>query len=342
MAATTLDELVIPEVFTPYVQNLTEEKSRIIASGAGVVDAQLSGLLAGGGLVFTSPSFNDLANSAENISTDNAGSSSTPNAIVASQEKQVRLSRNNSWGSLDLAGDVAGADPMEAIAQRVATYWARRHQAAFIATIKGVFADNATIPGADEHVLNDMTHDISATEFANGITNFSAEAFIDATATMGDSMENLSLVVMHSLVYARALKNNLIDFVSDAVNPDGSRIPTFLGRNVIVDDSVPSGDGVFETWLFSAGAVRLGVGAPLMPTEVERVPAAGTGGGLSVLHNRVEWIIHPVGCSYIGTAPDGGPNNTADTHMLAAAGSWIRAFAERKQIGIARLISREF
>lgn len=339
---TRIADVVVPEIFTGYTQQLTQEKSRLINSGAIVMDESLSSALAGGGLTFNEPSFKDLDNDSDLVSTDDPSSSSSPNKLGTATEIQVRLSRNNSWSSMDLTADLAGADPMQAIANRVAAYWTRRHQAAFIATMAGVFADNAAAPAASEHVQNDMTYDVSGASFSDGVTNFSAEAFIDATATMGDSMDQLGLVMMHSLVYARALKNNLIDFVSDSTNGDAVRLPTFLGRAVIVDDSVPRSSGVFQTWIFGSGAVRAGMGSPKVPTEIDRKPAAGNGGGQDVLHNRVEWILHPVGCAYAGTSPNGGPSNAATTNNLADAGSWVRVFPERKQIRIARLITREF
>ena len=73
---------------------------------------------------------------------------------------------------------------MQAVANRVSSYWARRMQAAFIATMHGVFADNAAAPTASEHVLNDMTNDISGSAFTDGVTNFSGAAMIDAAVTM--------------------------------------------------------------------------------------------------------------------------------------------------------------
>ena len=339
---TRIADVVVPEIFSPYVQQMTQEKSRLIRSGAITLDAQLNSALAGGGLTFNEPSFKDLDNDAENVSTDDPATDSTPNKIGTATEIQVRLSRNNSWSSMDLSGDLAGADPMQAIANRVSDYWTRRQQAAFVATLNGVFADNAAAPTGTEHVQNDMTHDVSGAAFVDGVTNFSAEAFIDATATMGDSMEDLTMVMVHSIVYARMLKNNLIDFVSDSVNGNAVRIPTFLGREVIVDDGVPRSSGVFNTWLFGRGAVRGGMGSPKVPTEVDRKPAAGNGGGQDILFNRTEWIIHPVGHAYAGTPPNGGPSNASTTNNLAHADSWKRVFSERKQIRIARLITREF
>lgn len=338
-----ISDVIVPEIFAPYAQLMTQEKSRLIRSGAVGVDPRLNANLAGGGLTFNEPYFKDLDDDAENVSSDDPSSDSTPNKIGTAQEIQVRLSRNNSWSSMDLTAALAGADPMQAIANRVSDYWTRRMQAAFVATMKGVFADNAAAPGgSDTHTQNDMIHDISGAGYAAGVTDFSAEAVIDTAVTMGDSMEDLTMIMMHSVVYARAQKNNLIDFIPDAVNGAAVQIPTFLGRQVIVDDGMPNSAGVFDTWLFGAGALQFGAGSPLVPVETFRAPSAGNGGGQDTLYNRVEWCFHPVGYAYAGTAANGGPSNASSANNLAHADSWSRRFNERKQIKIAKLISREY
>lgn len=342
MATTRISDVVVPEIFSPYVQQLSQEKSRLIKSGAVTLDARLSSLLSGGGLTFNEPFFRDLKNEGENISSDDPSQKSTPKNITAASEVQIRLSRNNSWSSMDLTADLIGADPMAAIANRVSTYWAKRLQAAFVGTMKGVFADNAAAPTGSEHVQNDMTFDIKGSGYVNGTTNFSAAAFIDATATMGDSMEDLGMVMVHSVVYARMLKNNLIDFIPVSINNQAVTIATFLGREVIVDDSMPNNGGVFDTWLFGAGAIRLGMGSARVPTEIERSAAAGNGGGEEILYSRQEWCIHPTGHAYVGTPAKGGPSNADTTNNLANADSWKRVFPERKQIQIARLVTREY
>lgn len=331
-----ISDVVVPAIFAPYTQVMTQEKSRLVRSGAVTVDSPLSALLSGGGSTFNEPSFKDLENDAENTSSDDPAVFSSPNKIGTLTEIQVRLSRNNSWSAMDLTGDLAGADPMMAIANRVSDYWVRRMQLAFIATLTGVFADNTANDSGD------YTYDISGASFVDGVTNFSAEAYIDAQGTMGDSQDALSMVMMHSIVYNRARKNNLIDFVSDSVNGNAVSIPTFLGAQVIVDDGITKSGGVFHSWMFGPGAFRWGDGAAKVPVETLRVPSAGNGGGQDIMWSRVEWCIHPVGHAYTGTYATGGPTNAATANNLAAAASWNRVFPERKQIKIARLITREF
>jgi hypothetical protein len=142
---TIIADVVVPRIFTPYVQQLTEEKTALIQAGALARDAALDDMLAGGGLTFDVPSWKDLTNDADNVSSDTGGDS-VPAKIGTSNEVAVRLSRNKSWSAADLAAALAGSDPMNAIANRVAYYRARRLQAAFVATMTGVFADNAAAP----------------------------------------------------------------------------------------------------------------------------------------------------------------------------------------------------
>ncbi len=358
---TKVADVIVPEIFTPYVQQLTEEKARLIQSGALARNALMDQLLVGGGLTFNVPSFKDLDNDDDNVSTDDTadriaatvagawpgtGLDSQPFKTGTAQEIAVRLSRNNSWNSSDLAAALAGEDPMDSIASRVAFYWSRRLQAAVIATMSGVNKDNGVNDSGD------YANDIVGASFVDGVTNFSAEAFLDAKVTMGDSMEDLSMVMVHSTVYNRMQKNNLIDFIPDARGE--TQIPTFLGAEVIVDDGMPNGTnavrgtgaagvaGVFETWLFGPGALQLGVGSAKVPTEVERQASAGNGGGSETLHSRQEWSIHPVGHAFVAASPaNGGPSNAATTNNLNIATSWNRVFPERKQVKFARLITRE-
>lgn len=363
---TLVSDVVVPEIFTPYVQQMTEEKTRLIQSGVLARNSLMDTLLAGGGLTFNVPSWRDLDNDSENVSTDatadtfghilngtsidlagalSALSDSRPKATGSDTEVAVRLNRNQSWASSDLSADLAGEDPMDSIASRVSNYWARRMQAAFVATINGISKDN----GANDS--GDYASEIVGSSFVDGVTNFSAEAMLDAALTMGDSQEDLTAIMVHSVVYNRMQKNNLIDFIPDARGE--TVIPFFLGRMVIVDDGVPSGtsvvradgsagtSGMYETWLFGAGAVQLGVGNAKVPTAVTREEKAGNGGGQEVLYSRVVWSLHPVGHAYTGTAPNGGPSNAATTNNLNIATSWNRVYPERKMIKFARLITRE-
>lgn len=340
-AITELDDVIVPDIFVPYVQNRTTEKSRLIQSGALQVSERLNAALAGEGTTFTQRFFKDLDRDEENTSSASNPTDSTPGGINSGREIQVRLSRNKSWGSADLLDSMIAPDPMMAIGDLVAGYRANRLQRAFVATVKGMFAMNAAAPvtsgdKASTHTQNDMTRNISGSSFADGVTNFNPAGVIAAAGTMGDSLNELSMMMVHSVVYQRMQLLNLIDYIPDA---EGRvNIATYMGREVIVDDSMPNTSGVFETWLVGAGAFQLGIGTAKVPVETDRKPASYQGGGSEILYHRWENIIHPVGHAWVGTAAEGGPANAS----LATAANWARVFPERKQIKIARLITREF
>ena len=364
--STKVADVVTPQIFTPYVQQLTEEKSRLIQSGVLARNPLMDLFLNGGGMTFNMPSWRDLDSDSDNVSTDgvsdriaasvadawpSAHLDSTPRKIQSSTEIAVRLNRNQSWNSADLAAALAGSDPMSAIADRVAYYWTRRLQAVFIATFQGLNKDNSTNDSGD------YANDVAASAFSDGVTNFTAANYLDAKVTMGDSMEGLTAVMVHSIVFNRMQKNNLIDFIPQA---EGRvQIPTFLGAEVIVDDGMPSGTsslrkalasnalvpgvaGIYETWLFGPGTAQLGVGSAKVATEVERQASAGNGGGSETLHSRMEWSLHPAGHAFSVASPaSGGPGNGATAGNLNNAASWNRIFPERKMIKFARLITRE-
>ncbi len=353
MAEVRIADVVVPEIFAPYVQTLTEQKTALIDSGVVVRDPALDGFLAGGGTTFNAPSWRDIDDDsnilADRVSDDNPASIAVPNKIQTNQELATRLSRNQSWKTMDLVAALSGDDPTNAIANRVASYWRRRLQAVFIGTWAGIFSDNAAVAPNDDPragitnnaAQDDLTVDISGV-FTPGVTDFSAEAFIDAITTAGDSQSDFVAVMMHSIVFSKAQKNNLIDFVPDSTNAAAADIPTFLGRRVIVDDSMPNAAGVFDTWIFGASASRWGVGNPKVPAEVDRIPAQGNGGGAEELYSRIEWSMHPVGHRFLSGSvanPDGGPTNA---EIADGVNNWARTFPERKQIKAARLVTTEF
>lgn len=361
--STLLTDVIVPEVYARYVIELTMTKSRLIQSGVLARDPLIDRFLAGGGSTFHMPMWNDLDDDADDVPTDDpadilalsvsAGSPSLPSAFLdaipakidAHKEIVVRLNRSKSWASSDLLATLAGSDPMMVAVSRGGAYWARRFQDIFIATWKGVAKDNGVNDSGD------YANVISATTYTPGVTDFSAEAFLDATLTLGDADDEGGILMVHSVVYNRMRQNNLIDFIPDARGE--VRIPTFLGYEVIVDDSMPTGTatilangtagnaGCYESWIFKRGAMGLGIGMPKVPVEVERHARAGNGAGQDVLTSRQMLAMHPRGHSYIGTAPEGGPSNEATTHNLNIATSWNRVASSRKHVGFCRLVTRE-
>lgn len=335
MTYTVVADAIVPVIYNAYMTAFTEEKSALVQSGAVVRSSEDDQKLAGGGLLFHMPSWKDLGNDAANVSTGSNGAAATPLNIGSFDELAARLSRNQTWGAADLVAALAGSNPMQVIAARLAPYWARELERTVLAQLAGIFADN------DANNSGDFTHDVSGVAYSAGVTDFTAEAFIDALQTIGDSSSSLGITWMHSKVLARAKKNNLIDFRPDSSNPDADQIPFFLGRRVIEDDSMPNTAGVYQTFILGQGAIRWGVGSPDVPLEQYRLPLADNGGGNDAIISRVEWLVHPRGMSYTGTPANGGPSNASTANNFAHVDSWTRVVPERKQVKVARLITRE-
>ena len=340
-STTRVSDLIIPSQYAAYSTVQTAALSNLVQSGAIVRDPEIDKLLAGSGLTFNLPFFNSLADEDEDTSSDDPSVESTPSKLTTGMEIGVRLLRNKSWSSMDINAALMSPDPMSKLLELTTPYWTLRIQRLFIMMLNGILASNAVAPvdAVDKHNINDMTYDAAGTAYVSGVTNFNAANLSLAMQTMGDNREKLKIIIMHSEVYDRALRNNLINFIPDSTNMDAASIPTFGGKRVIVNDFVSNdGKGVYDTWIVGTGVFRFGAGIPKVPFETYRLPLSGNGGGQEILINRVEWCLHPTGHKYVGATSVGGASNA----NLSDAASWARVFPERKQIAIARLRTREF
>ncbi len=320
MAVTALTDVIVPEVFAKYMIRETAEKARIFQAGVMQSNGVIASFLAGGGQTVNIPYWNDLSGD-PNISTDDPTDVAATAKVTAGKDVAIRHNRNKGWSSADLVQALAGDDPLAMVSSRVSTYWANSFDKMVVSSIRGIIADNIANDSGD------MVKD------ATGST-ISADLIIDAAATMGDADDRLSAIVMHSKTYARLAKLNLIDFIPDS---DGKvRFPTYLGYRVIRDDDCYTNGTIVHTYLLARDAFAWGEGTPRKPVEVDRHAAQGMGGGVEELWTRREFVCHPYGFAF-NPAGIAGPSPT--DAELAAAAQWNRVAAERKQIGIAALIT---
>lgn len=306
---TKIADVIVPEIFTPYIIEKTAEKSRILQSGIAIANPKLNELVTAGGLTMQMPFWQDLAGDDEVLSDSTA---LTPGKIGAEKDIAHLLLRGKAWGANDLAGALAGDDPMAAIAERVSDYWARKEQKVLVSVLKGAFAAE----NMSDHVLDKSTVKIDGS------------VVLDAKQLLGDSAENLQAIMMHSAVYTELQKQNLIEYTS-IIGPNGSpiTISTYLTYNVIVDDGMPVDNGVYTTYLFAKGSIGRGEGTPvsLVSTETDRDSLAGE----DYLINRRAFIVHPMGIKWIGTPAGTTPTNAE----LATGTNWKRVY-ESKNIGM--------
>jgi hypothetical protein len=312
MSETKLADMIVPSEFNQYVQQLTTQKSRLFQSGlitdlTSVIDSQIEGL------TVNMPFFNDLdssdATGSETVLDDT--SDLTVAGVGTGQDIAVKLLRGKAFGSTDLAADLAGADPIDSIANRFANYWSIRYQSALLKTLAGAM-------GAASMASN--VNDISA--LTGGAENFDADSFVDSVFLLGDEAGGLNSVAVHSLTLKSMVKADLIDYAPDS---EGKlTIPTYMGKTVIVDDSMPtSGSGanrIFTTYIFGQGAIGYGEKSPKVPVEVERQALKGMGQEYVV--QRRQWVMHPRGVKWVGSAAGPTPSNAE----LATTTNWVRVY----------------
>lgn len=320
MAYTKISDVIIPELFTDYVIDKTTEKSEIMFAGVVENNPMLNGFVADGGITYTMPKWNDLTGNSQVLSENNDVEVS---GITSKSEIATKLLRVNAWGANDLAGALAGDDPMKAIGALVSNWWVRDERDIVLSILKGVF---------DSAGMADLVLDVS------GETNgkIGATVVLDGKQLLGDASDLLTMMYMNSAVFTELQKQNLIEYIP--ASESKTNIPTYLGYRVVKDDSITTlGDNKYATYLLSKGCIQRGTGIPqsFVPTETDR-DSLGSG-GRDVLVNRQAKILHPKGISWIGVGNivDSTPSNVE----LATGTNWQRV-ADLKKIGMVKIVHK--
>lgn len=329
MAITKIADVIVPELFNRYVINRTMELSEFFKSGIVVNSPEFNVLASEAARTHNMPFFEDLQGESEATLED---VKMTAKKIGSNKDVSTTILRQNMWAATNLSAALAGADPMKAIGDLVAGYWARDMQKELISILSGVFgtttAGESGTPAAETRMANhilDLTKQTSAAAKC-----ISASAFIDACQLLGDAQAQLSGVAMHSATKSYLKKQNLIETERDSTDVE---FDTYQGRRVTVDDGCPvdTDNGVYTTYLFGNGAIAYGEGNPVghVATEIDRDKQ--TGGGIDYLINRKAFILHPRGIAYTGAVRE--HVETPLRTELAMAENWKPVY-ESKQLRI--------
>lgn len=307
MAVTRIADILKPDIWAGYGALRTSELSAFVQSGIAAAVAGIS--LPNGGGTVNMPFFADLTGDAENLSDSTP---LTPGNIGTTKDVSVVIGRGRAWGVNDLAGLLAGADPARAIQDRLAEYWARQMQKDAISTLTGAFAA-ASMSG---NLL-----DVSAGA-SEPLRTFNATTFMDAAQLLGDAKDEIQAVGMHSATETYLAKAQLITY--QTTSDKSLRVPYYMGKRVIVDDSLPVSSGTYTSFLFGAGALgyaEQAIGEADIETDRDILQ------GDTVLAMRRRFIMHPRGVKWIGTAAGAFPTRAE----LAVGTNWSRVY-ENKQI----------
>jgi len=317
MPATRIADVIVPEVFNPYVIKRTAELSELYQSGIIQNDPAFDRLATSGGRLLNMPYWNDLTGADEVLSDQNPLQVEN---ITSGQDIAALIMRGKAWGVNDLARALSGDDPMGAIGDLVAAYWARRMQVTLLNVLAGIFSA-ANMAG---NLL-----DISQVA-APAVPAITGQTAVDALQLLGDAKDRLTGFMMHSMTEASLIKQGLITQELETVNGQSVRVKRFLGKRVIVDDGCPVNVNVYTTYLFGEGAIAYGNGAAPVPTETDRDSLKGD----DILINRKHFILHPRGVAFQDAAVVGSSPTNLE---LANAANWSRVY-ENKNIRIAAFI----
>lgn len=333
MASTKISDVIVPEVYNPYVIARTVELSKIIQSGIATRDPDLKfpnvGTQVKGGKTIHIPFWKSLVDAAgadDEILAD-SGNGLTVNNIEAGESIAAVHVRGKAWGANDLARYFSGDDPMQAIADMNAAYWANRMQHVLLSSLEGLTVDVSSPTAADAplkaHVL-----DISGETGSAAV--LSSEAMIDAMYLMGDHAAELGGIICNSATMAKLVKLNLIDTVRDAESPVEYKF--YMGKPVIVDDALRATSGANPIYFFGQGAIAFNEDTEgLEITETDRDTLKGE----DVLISRRAFVMHPRGMKWVGTPVSTTPSNTE----LAIATNWQLA-DNIKNVPITKLVAK--
>ena len=332
--ATLRSDIIIPEVFTPYVIEQTTQRDAFLASGVVQPMAELNASEDGGDFVQVPFYKANLSGDFERL-TDS--SSLTPGKITADKQVGVVLHRGRAFESRDLAALAAGSDPMAAIGSKIADYIANQRQKDLLSCLGGVFGavdDNAS------SAFIGLTVDGASGDTP---TLLGPRQIVEAKSLLGDQGEKLTAICMHPKVYYDLMERRAIDMIYDNTGaPDTSadsgstapafgsvQVPTFMGLRVIVSADVQTANSgastEYATYLFTQGAVGSGEQLGLQ-TETDRDILAKSDAMSIDLH----YVYHPIGSKFSTSVSN--PTRA----QLETVGNWTKVY-ETNNIGIVRV-----
>ena len=335
MADVQLSDIIDVTVFQDLPSVNGPEKTAFFDSGV-IAESELFNELSGAaGKTAELPFWKDIDQTVEeNISSDDPASEATPQKIEQGEMITRKQMVNQGWSATNLATDLAmGDDSLQHVRNRVDLYFQRRFQRRLLAETVGVMADNVANDSGD------MVHDVASESIAgqSASTLFSDDAFVEASYTLGDMVDGLGAVGVHSNIMKQMVKQGSVEDVRDA---DGQLLfKAYKGLRIIVDDQMTATAGAtdgfkYTSILFGPGAFAWGSAEPHNAVAVDTNERAGDGAGTEELWVRKKWIIHPLGFQNTGTPA----SDSFTIAELQAATKWDRV-VERKNVPLAFMVT---
>ncbi len=309
---TKISDVIVPEIFGPYMIEKTTELSRVLSSGIATPDPKIAALINEGGKTINLPSWNGNFSVDDDDDAAVDGVAMSVTKITAYDDVACKHVRNKGFGATDLSKFFSGDDPMGAILECVGGYWARKMQKILLKTLEGVFKSASMA----SNVLD------------NSVGVISYETLTSAMYLLGDHYDSLTAVAMHSAVMNKLAQLKLLETYPNPTD----RAPYYtslLGKSIIVDDSlVPDENGVYPVYLFGAGSIAYNEATGIINAETDRDKQAG----VDYLFTRRAFTMHPRGVKWVGTIEGDTPSYTE----LATGTNW-QLVSNAKNVRIALL-----
>ena len=333
---TRLQDLVARPEFLAYQREDIYNNCKWVQSGAVVRNSALDARA--GGVKVQVPFFKPITPTEvviEDNSTWGAGGYVAPERITAGDQVMPILHRTFAYASSDLAAMGSGTDPLAAVRSYITKAVNKLRTTTLINQLNGVFGT----------ALAGNALDVSQATAGAAEANFlSAANVIRAKHLLGERADELSIIAMHSDVYAYLQAVGALTFSTSALSTGGGitwggggvgltsdAVANFMGLRVVVDDMLAptvnaGGADQYPVYIMTAGAVAEGVQQDLRLESDRNILSLQ-----DVLQCNYHYGFHVMGTKY------GGADNPDNT-VLATAGSWTLAYTERKMCDVVRLV----
>jgi len=312
---TKIADLIVPEIFTKYLIQETTKTNAFLNSGIATSDPSVN--ITDGGKTVNIPFFHELSANDEVLT---EGTALTINNITAARDIAAVHVRSVAFAATDLSKLFSGADPIAAMRVQLGNFWATKMTDVVLNTLKGIFG---------------VTDLADANQLDNSANSLTGDVMSDAMFLLGDKSAKITALAMHSKVFAKLKKLDLIDTVQpSALSPAYN---TYMTKRIIMDDAIEpiSGTGataVYPIYLFGAGALAYNENGTLATYEQDRDILKKE----DVFTSTRTFTMHPRGVKWTGTPADGETPSNAE---LATAANW--ALVENpKNVAIARVITK--
>lgn len=332
MATTLVSDVIVPEIWVPYMREAATYKTALFRSGIiDYQDPELQQLVSGkGASIINMPFWQPMSGDAENLSDS---SSLTPKAESTAQDKAVKHFRGDARQWNLLSRFMSGDDPGQMIADKWAQWWAEDMQKnRLIPSLTGIFATTL----ASSHALDVSIADGNNAAASNKIGN---AAIRDSMFLLGDHWMDFDVIVMHSVPFKTLQDLDLITF--EPISEQDLKIPTYMGRTVIVDDDCPVVAGgtsgyVYTSYIFQRGSVAFAEENLDMTVGPFGTAAFETDRDIlannTTMVTRRHFVMHPRGVAFTGTPSGQSPTNAE----LEAGANWTKKYSD-KNIRIVQL-----